>query len=89
MKINKIIPLNGHLYIEPVAKHQVLVSDIGRLETFGKVIAIPEDESEIQVGDYVAFELWDVKDVSQGDKKYYMVKAYEIICKVEFNDISE
>lgn len=102
MKIEEIIPLNGHLYIEPVEKKQILVADTGRLETFGKVIAMANDlqkfvtqdvvggtytthGTDIQIGDYVAFELWDVKDISTNEKKYYLIRAEEIICKVRMS----
>jgi len=98
MEIEQIIPLNGHVYIEPVERKQVLVSDSAHLETFGKVVAVADDltvvsdatsigicsvkQPDIKVGDYVAFEMWDVKDISTADKKYFLIKADEIICKV-------
>lgn len=89
MHITNIIPLNGHIYVEPVQKQQVLVSDSGRLETFGKIIALPVDYPTdicLKVGDYVAFELWDIKDLSTNEKKYYMVRANELICKLELSE---
>lgn len=90
MIIKQIIPLNGHIYVEPVEKKQLLVADTGRLENFGKVIAVSnsmmEQDYGVKVGDYVAFEMWDIKDLSTNDKKYYLIKAEEVICKLEMQE---
>ena len=95
MIIKQIIPLNGHIYVEPVERKQLLVADTGRLENFGKVIAISEPKEfdingqpicDVKVGDYVAFEMWDIKDLSTNDKKYFLIKAEEVICKLNMQE---
>lgn len=79
---NNIIPYEDYLCVQPVAKKQVLVSDSGNLQTFGKVLSTGEEVKHTKVGDYVAFELWDLKDFSINEEKYYFVKECEVICKV-------
>lgn len=84
-KIN-IVPYGEYLAIEPVTREQVLVSDSGNLQTFGKVTAIGKDVTDTNIGDYVAFELWDLRSFDIEESKYYFVKESEIICKI--NDAS-
>lgn len=68
--------------LQPIEKEQVLVSDTGNLQTFGKVLAIGKDVTDTNVGDLVAFELWDLRDFSINDTKNYFIKESESICKI-------
>lgn len=86
MNPSNIVPYSDYMLIEPVEKTQVLVSDTGSLQTFGKVVAIGKEVSETKVGDHVAFELWDLKDFSINDKKNYFVKESEVICKLTLQE---
>lgn len=75
-------PYQDYLLIEPVEKKQVLVAETGKLETFGKVINKGKGVVETKIGDYVAFELWDVKDCSINGKKLYAVPESRLILKI-------
>lgn len=75
-------PYFEYVLIEPVEKKQILVSDNSKLETYGKVVAIGKEVTETNIGDYVAFELWDVKDCSVNDKKLYSVQESKLILKI-------
>lgn len=80
--MDNVTPYFEYVLIEPVEKKQILVADNAKLETYGKVVAIGKEVTETQVGDYVAFELWDVKDCSVNDKKLYTVKESMLILKI-------
>lgn len=73
--------------IEPVEKKQILVTDNGRLETYGKVVVVGPDVKHTHVGDYIAFELWDVRDCSLNDKKLYVVSEQRFILKIPVSAI--
>ncbi len=80
--MNEITPYFTYVLVEPVEKKQVLVSDTARLETYAKVVAIGPDVTQTKVGDYVAFEMWDVKDCSINGTKLYTVAEERLILKV-------
>ncbi len=82
MDTKDLIPYTNYLCLEPVKVEQVLVGDTGSLQTFGKVLAVGADVEHTEVGDYVAFELWDLKDFSKDEKKYYFVQEDKAICKL-------
>ncbi len=86
MEANKLIPYSDYLCLEPVERKQVLVAETGNLQTFGKVIAVGKEVVDTVVGDYVAFELWDLRDFTVNDKKYYFVKEQEAICKIPVSE---
>lgn len=79
----KIEPYTDYLCLEPVEKKDGPVADTGNLQTFGKVIAIGPNVTSTKVGDYVAFELWDLKDFTIDEKKYYFVREAEAICLIQ------
>lgn len=83
-----LIPYSNELCIEPVEKKQILVSDQGSLQTYGKVLAKGKDVSETEVGDYLAFEIWDDRSVDINDKRYHFIKEDKIICKIPQSWIS-
>lgn len=78
----EVIPYFEYVLIEPVEKKQILVAENAKLETYGKVVAIGPEVTHTKVGDYVAFELWDVKDCSLNAKKLYTVKESQLILKI-------
>lgn len=80
--MNDVVPYFEYVLVEPVAKKQVLVKDTDRLETYGKVVAIGKDVTDTKIGEYVAFELWDVKDCSINGKKLYSVSEARLILKI-------
>lgn len=82
MNSSDVIPYFEYVVVEPIEKKQILVADNAKLETFGKVVAIGPEVSTTKVGEYVAFELWDVKDCSINDKKLYTVQESRLILKV-------
>ncbi len=82
MDISQAQPYFEYVLIEPIEKKQVLVADTAKLETFGKVVSVGPEVQHTKVGDYVAFELWDVKDCSVNDKKLYTVQESRLIIKL-------
>lgn len=78
---NNITPYTNYLCLEPVEKKQILIAETGNLQTFGKVIAIGNQVVDTKIGEYVAFELWDLKDFTIDDKKYYFVAEDQAVCK--------
>lgn len=80
--MDNVTPYFEYVIVEPVQKKQVLVSESGKLETFGKVVAVGPDATSTKVGDYVAFEMWDVKDCSINEKKLYSVQESRLILKI-------
>jgi len=80
--MNDVKPYFEYVLLEPVEKKQILVSDTSKLETYGKVVAVGPEVTNTAVGDYVAFELWDVKDCSINDKKLYTVQESRLILKI-------
>lgn len=74
------------LYVEPVAINVPLGAP--QLNTFAKVLAIGPDVKNTQVGEYVAFELWDKPEVpDQDNKAFHFVKESDVIAKVEPEDV--
>lgn len=77
------IPYTNYLYINPVEKKQVLVSDKNQLQTYGEVLAIGQDVKNTNVGDFVAFELWDKPEFEMSDGKVcHFVKETDVVCKI-------
>jgi len=77
------IPYTDYLYIKPCERKQILVSDTGRLETYGEVLAIGDEVRNTKVGDFVAFELWDKAEFQVGEETYHFVKEKDAICKLD------
>lgn len=80
---SEIIPYGEYLYVEPVEKGQVLVSERATLQTYGKVLEIGDEVKRTGVGDVVAFELWDLCNFSLDGKEKYFVKESNVICKLK------
>lgn len=79
----RIIPYTDYLYIEPIEAKQVMVSDNRRLERYGRVLAIGKEVVDTKVGDYIAFEMWDLKEFTTSDgKAYKFVSEREAICRL-------
>lgn len=83
-----LIPYSNELCIEPVEKKQVLVSDQGNLQTYGKVLAKGPEVQETGIGDYLAFEIWDDRAIDINEKRYHFVKEDKIICRIPQNWIA-
>ncbi len=80
--MNEVTPYFEYVIIEPLEKTKIILSEGSKLETYGKVVATGPDVSQTKVGDYVAFELWDVKDCSINGKKLYSVQESRLILKI-------
>lgn len=81
--MDNALPYFEYVLIEPVEKKQIIIAEKAKLETFGKVVAIgPDVSSNTNIGDYVAFEMWDVKDCSINEKKLYLVQESRLILKI-------
>lgn len=83
-----LIPYSNELCIEPVEKKQVLVSDQGNLQTYGKVLATGDEVEKTKVGEYVAFEIWDDRAIDINDKRYHFIKEDKAICRIPSSWIS-
>jgi co-chaperonin GroES (HSP10) len=79
----KIKPYTDYLYIKPVEKAQVLVSDNKSLQTYGEVFAVGPDVADTKVGNIVAFELWDKPEFEMNGETYHFVRQRDIICIIE------
>lgn len=75
-------PYFEYVLVEPVMKEDIVLADTGKLETFGKVVAVGPEVTNTKIGDYVAFELWDIKDCSINAKKLYSVQESRLILKI-------
>lgn len=82
-----LIPYTNELCIEPVKKEQLIVTDTGNLQTYGKVLATGDEVLKTKVGDYIAFEVWDDRTVDIHDKRYHFVKEDKAICKIPLSFI--
>lgn len=73
-------PYGDFLYIEPLENKQVLGN---ALKTIGKVLAKGTMAESTEIGDYVAFELWDKPEFTLKDgKTCHFVREKDLICKV-------
>lgn len=68
-----IKPFGKNILIQPAARAQVLVSDQGSLCEYGKVIAIGDEVTKVDVGDTVGFLVWGVQKLDIRDTIYYFI----------------
>lgn len=80
------IPYTDYLYIKPSERKQVLVSEKKTLQTYGEVIAVGPEAKSTQVGDVVAFELWDKPEFELQDGTVcHFVRERDAICKLDLS----
>lgn len=83
------IPYTDFLYVIPVEKKQILVGDRGTLQTYGKILAKGPEAINTELGDYVAFELWDKAEFQLANGKIcHLVREKDMLCKLPASWIS-
>lgn len=79
-----LIPVNGHLLIEPVAHEEFMASERNTYEEVGVVICEPRDMPELAplVGNKVFFDSWLAAKYPKTDGKpdefYWLVKWEDV-----------
>lgn len=84
-----LTPYSDEVCVEPVSKKQILVGETASLQTYGKVLAKGTDCKYTEVGDYVAFEIWDNRPVPINEKNYHFISESKLICKIPTSWISD
>ena len=81
----KIIPFGKNIYVQPLVKEQVLVSDDEVLCTYGTVISIGENVKTIKVGDIIGYDKFGVKDIEVNSVKNYLIPEDSdfLLCTIE------
>ena len=81
-----IKPYGTYLFIKPVEKPQVLVSDDGTFNEYGVVVAVGDEcTGKIKVGDKVGFSVFGIEKLIIDDQKYYFLKESDefLLCTIE------
>lgn len=84
-----LIPVNGHIIIEPVVHEEFMASERNTYEEVGVVVGvtkgmelIPSDYSGIKIGDKVFFDSWLAAKYPKTDGKpdefYWLVKWEDV-----------
>lgn len=91
-----IIPVNGHLVIEPVSHETFMASSQETYQEVGVVVAI--DPSFVnalgqydhfpKVGDKVFFDSWMAAKYPKNDKEYYWLVNWENVRAIEHAESS-
>jgi len=86
-----IIPINGHVVVEPVVHESFISSQKETYDEIGTVMAIYESDAQYQpkfnIGDRVYFDSWLAARYPKNDTEYYWlvkvddIRAYEQIPK--------
>lgn len=78
-------PYFDELLIEIVERNSVLLGSEGNKFTIGKVVAKGWDVQHTEIDEYVAFELWDLKEspIPINDSKAFFVPEAKIICQLD------
>ena len=72
-KIEK--PFGNNIWVKPIEKEQVLVSDRRTLCEYGEVMGVGKDVQEVKVGDIIAFTIWGLNSIDIDEKtRYYIVQ---------------
>lgn len=74
-----------YLYIKPVEKKSVLLSDTGKLCEYGEILDVGSEVKLLKKGQVVGFLAWGVKELEMDDVKHYFVPEDGdfILCVVE------
>ena len=71
-KIEK--PFGNNIWVKPIEKEQVLVSDRRTLCEYGEVMGVGKDVQEIKVGDIIAYTIWGLNSIDIDEKtRFYIV----------------
>lgn len=82
-KIIGVEPYTDYLYIKPVEKKQTLVTQRRSLFEVGEVVVVGPEAKNTKVGDYVAYEHWDMPDIEGMDGNLYcFIREKDAICKL-------
>ena len=76
-----IIPINGHVVVEPVVHESFISSQKETYDEIGTVMVLPEEakDTKISVGDKVYFDSWLAAKYPKNDTEFYwLVKADDI-----------
>lgn len=77
-----LIPLNGHVQIEPLKHEEFIASSKQTYEEIGIVVALPplpNGAIPLTIGDKVYFDSWLAAKYPNGNDGYYWLVPYENI----------
>jgi hypothetical protein len=72
-----IKPLFNHILIKPAEKKQILVSDKKSFCDYGEVIDKGPDVKYVKVGEIIAYTVWGLNSIGEGNEKQYLVPEDE------------
>lgn len=92
-----LIPVNGHLLIEPVKHESFMASQKGIYEEIGIVVAVASGINDtvgvspllVKPTDRVFFDSWLAAKFPKNDNEFYWLVKWEDVRAIEHAEISE
>ena len=80
----EIIPFGKNIYVSPVLKDQVLVSDTEIRCNYGKVISVGDEVKNVVIGDIIGYEPFGVKHLEVNGVDNFLIPEDSdfLICKL-------
>lgn len=81
----QIKPFGKYVYVKPVEKKTVLVSDTGMLCEYGEIIDVGSEVKLLKKGQTIGFLAWGVKHLEIDEVRHYFVPEDGdfILCVIE------
>ncbi len=84
-----MIPVNGHLLIEPVKHESFMSTQKDSYEEIGVVVAHEPDNHHVKTGDRVYFDSWLAARYPKNDTEFYWLVKWEDVRAIEHAEVPE
>ena len=82
--MKNIIPVNGHLLIDPIPRPSFMASSKEIFEEVGTVLEVSDDVStKVSIGDKVYFDSWLAAKFPKGLKEFFWLVKWEDVRAIE------
>lgn len=66
-------PFGDNILIKPVSKNKI-IGETALYCLYGTVLAVGSDVKNIKPGNFIAYTLWGLRDVEEGEEKSFFVR---------------